>query len=140
MGSFAHFQSVTKSVHWPYSPIITNHTRTQTSMMIYCGSLCQVSLTPYSPTANAQPFQVAFQDLSTPIRQLYTFLYHALVPFLLSHYLSHSAGFLSSSLFAYCQLPVPARATEPLRKVPIHSASLTFLACKISPTLRDFFF
>jgi hypothetical protein len=24
--------------------------------------------------------------------------------------------------------------------VPIHSASLTFLACKISPTLRDFFF
>jgi len=136
MGSFTNFQSVTKSVHWPYSSIITNRTRTQTSMMIYCGSLCQVSLTPYSPTANAQPFQ----DLSTPILQLYTFLYHALVPFLLSHYLSHSAGFLSSSLFAYCQLPVPARATEPLRKVPIHSASLTFLACKISPTLRDFFF
>lgn len=82
---------------------------------------------------------VAFQDLSTPILQLYTFLYHALVPFLLSHYLSHSAGFLSSSLFAYCQLPVPAHATEPLPKMPIHSASLTFLACKISQTLRDFF-
>lgn len=58
MESFAHFQSVTKSVRWPYSPIITNRTQTQTSKMIYCGSLCQGSLTPYSPTSNAQPFQV----------------------------------------------------------------------------------
>lgn len=39
-------------------------TRTQTSMMIYCGSLCQVSLTPYSPTANAQPFQVQLSKTS----------------------------------------------------------------------------
>lgn len=38
-GSFSRFQSVTKSVQWPYTPIVVNSTKAQTSKSTYYNSL-----------------------------------------------------------------------------------------------------